>query len=68
MTGYFSGKKSKENGIQIEHNCLEPIKNQSPKYLRLPYLIFNDIDLIVPVGTDKFSNYKLEQEIQNGTY
>jgi len=27
-----------------------PNNKSNPKYLRLPYVIFNDIDLIVPVG------------------
>jgi hypothetical protein len=29
----------------------EPTKNQAPKYLRLPYVIFNVINPIVSVGT-----------------
>jgi hypothetical protein len=36
--------------------CLDPIKNQALKFLRLPNVIFNDIDLIVPVGTGKTSS------------
>ena len=35
--------------------CLEPIKNQAPKYFRLPYQIFNDINLMLPVGSGKQS-------------
>lgn len=31
--------------------CLAHTKNQAPKYLRLPYVIFNDTNLIVPIGT-----------------
>jgi potassium efflux system protein len=36
--------------------CLDPIKNQAPKYLRLPNVIFNDIGLMLTVGTGKGSS------------
>jgi hypothetical protein len=32
--------------------CLPPIKKSSPKYLRLPNGIFNDINLVLPVAFD----------------
>ncbi len=35
-----------------QNTCLEPIKNQASKYLRLPKVIFNDIDSLVPIGSD----------------
>jgi hypothetical protein len=37
---------------------LSSCKKSSPKYLRLPYLIFNDIDLIAPINTGKESAHK----------
>jgi hypothetical protein len=40
-------------GCPGSHVCLEPTKNQTPKYLRLPKVIFNDINLIVPVALGK---------------
>jgi len=40
------------------YSCLEPTKNQAPKYLRLPNVIFNDINLMMPIGTGKLSSTK----------
>jgi len=40
---------------KMHDGCLPLTKNQTPKYLRLPYPIFNDIDLILPINKCKLS-------------
>jgi len=40
----------------IEDVCLEPNKNLTPKYLRLPYVIFNVINSIGTINTGKGSS------------
>ena len=45
LQSIFSGRGS----IKL-HNLFDLIKNQTPKYLRLPKVIFNDIDSLMPIN------------------
>jgi hypothetical protein len=50
---------------EMQDYCLEPTKNQAPKISRFTNPIFNDIDLMLTIGTrhHRFCKFYLNQDV-----